>query len=142
MFLDFTAAFDVIDHSLLIAKLKAYGFSHSALTWVHSYLSNRTQQVYFNGSLSNCVTTSCGIAQGSCLGPLLFSIFINDFPHVFRKASVVMYADDATLFTAASRLPELNENLQHELNTVVDWVKKNKLVLNISKTKCMIFCNR
>lgn len=99
--------------SPLIAKLQAYDFLQSALALMHRYLSNR----FFYGIVSNSIT-SCCLAQGSCLGPLLFSIFINDFPYV-KKASV-MYADDATMFTAASTTPEFNGSLQHQSNTVVD----------------------
>lgn len=96
--LSFTAAYDVTDHFTL---LKCYSFSPSALTWVKSYLSDRTQQVFFNGSFSNCIRTSCSVPQGSCLGPPLFPIFINDLPYVVKNADVVLYADDSTLFCAS-----------------------------------------
>lgn len=72
MFLDFTAVFDATDYSLLIAKLKVCGFFQAVLAWKHSYLSNVTQQVFFNGNLSKWITTSCGLSQGSSLGPLNF----------------------------------------------------------------------
>ena len=68
--LDFTAAFDVIDHSILIAKLKYYGFSPLALAWMKSYLSGRIQRVFFNGSFSDSKKKFCGVPQGSRLGPL------------------------------------------------------------------------
>ena len=80
--LDFSAAFDVIDHKLLLNKLNAYGFEVGAVRWLESYLTNRTQLVYFNGSFSRTNSLVCGVPQGSCLGPLLFSIFINDLPCV------------------------------------------------------------
>ncbi len=105
--LDYTAAFDVIDHDILIAKLKCYGFLLTALDWIGSYLSNRKQRVFHNGSFSEAKNINCGVPQGSCLGPLSFSIFINDLPYVVDKANIVMYADDSTMFSAAHTLTEL-----------------------------------
>ena len=70
--LDFSAAFDIIDHSLFLEKRMCYGFTPPAILWIKSYLSNRTQRVFFNGSLSNKIQVESGIAQGSCLGSLLF----------------------------------------------------------------------
>ena len=78
--LDFGAAFDIIDHSLLLEKTMCYGFTPPAIIWIKSYLSSRTRRVFFNGSLSNIIQLESGIPQGSCLGPLLFSIFTNDMP--------------------------------------------------------------
>ena len=74
---DFSAAFDIIDHNLLLKKRMCYGFSTStsAISWIQSYLSNRIQWVFFNGSFSNVKQVKCGIPQGSSLGPLLFSMF-------------------------------------------------------------------
>lgn len=95
--LDFTAAFDLIDHELLIKKLVEYGFKSPANVWIENYLANRQQCVSFNGSLSNVETLKCGLPQGSCLGSLLYAVFINDLPKVLEKASVAMYADDTTI---------------------------------------------
>lgn len=76
--LDFSAAFDLRDHELLLMKLLAYGFKDSAVAFMKSYLTNRQQRVSFNGALSNIKTLQCGVPQGSCLGPLFYSIFVND----------------------------------------------------------------
>jgi hypothetical protein len=91
---DFSAAFDIIDHELLLGKLKCYVFKSAALCWMESNLSRRRQKVLFNGSISSSKDIHCGVPQGSCLGPLLYSIFTNDLPSVMNKARVVMYADD------------------------------------------------
>ena len=131
--LDFSEAFDIIDHALLIAKLKCYGFADTALSWMERYLSGRRQRVFFNGSLS----VLCGVPQGSYI---LFSIYTNDLPYVLEQTKVVMYADDATMFCAASTGKELTDVLCKELQTVSDWV--SELVLNITKTKCMVIGTR
>ena len=98
--LDFSAAFDVIDHDLLIGKLECYGFSPTAI-----------QQVYYTGSWSHSKVLDCGVPQGSCLGPLLYAIFTNDLPSVLCKATVQMYADDSTLYYAAKTVSELDNAL-------------------------------
>ena len=136
--LDFSAAFDVIDHDILIAKLTSYGFNSSAIQWFRSYLSDRSQRVYFNGAFSRCKSLDCGVPQGSCLGPLLFSIFTNDMPYVLSNARVTMFADDS-LYYAAPTCSELNQVLSCEISILFNWIKTNKLILNISKTKSIMF---
>lgn len=140
--LNFSADFDVIDHELLLGKLKCYGFNSPSLSWMESYLSRRRQNMLFNGSFSNSNDIHCGVPQGSCLGPLLYSIFTIDLPSVMNKARVVMYADDSTVYSAASECYELSDVLSSELRMVSEWVDMNKLVLNISKTKCFLFGSR
>ena len=115
---DFGAAFDIIDPALLIDKLYCYGFADTSLSWMESYLSGRKQRVFFNGSLSVSKDVLCGVPQGSCLGPLLFSTFTNDLPYVLEQTKVVKYADDPTMFCAASTCNELTEVLCKELQTV------------------------
>lgn len=100
---------------------------------------NRTQTVFFNGSHSEVRTVACGVPQGSCLGPLLYTIFTNDRPLVLNKASIAMYADDSTIYTSTRTTNELDTVLNSELHTVDEWVKRNKLVLNVSKTNCILF---
>lgn len=137
--LDFSAAFDVIDHVLFLGKLCAYGFDDTSVGWISSYLSNRTQRVIFNGTLSTVRRVICGVPQGSCLGPLLFSIFTNDLPLVLNNTSITLYADDSTLYAANSNLSILNSTLQNELDSIFNWVENNKLILNVTKTKCIVF---
>ena len=135
----FSAASDIIDHSLLLEKRMCYGFTPPAIMWIKRYLSNRTQRVFFNGNLSNIIQLEFGIPQGSCLGPLLFNFFTNNMPLTMSKARVSMYADDSTIYTSATTATEMTVTLNKELQLVSDCVKRNKLVLNISKTKSIVF---
>jgi hypothetical protein len=96
----------------------------------------------FNGSFSSSKDIHCGVPQGSFLGPLLFSIFTNDLLSVINKARVVMYADDSTIYSTASECNELTDVLSSELRMVSEWVDVKKLVLNISKIKCIVFGSR
>ena len=107
---DFSVAFDIIDHNLLSKKLLCYGFSTSAISWIRSYLSYRTQSVFFNGSFSNVKHVKCGVPQGSSLGPL-FSIFTNDLPLALNKACASRYADDSTIYASATTANEVTETL-------------------------------
>ena len=141
--LDFSAAFDIIDHDLLIKKLKAYGFRITAIELLRSYLSDRQQCVVFTHCcvthvLCNLITLECGIPQGSCLGPLLYSIFVNDIPYMLQNEGIVIYADDTTIFASSLSSEQVNKNLQKEIMLASEWVNENKLKLNVSKTKCLM----
>uniref|UniRef100_A0AAQ5ZG27 Reverse transcriptase domain-containing protein n=1 Tax=Amphiprion ocellaris TaxID=80972 RepID=A0AAQ5ZG27_AMPOC len=136
--LDMSAAFDLLDHDLLLEKLRAYGFQNSAIQWVKSYLSNREFTVFFNGSYSESRSLSCGVPQGSCLGPLLFSIFTNELPLILENATIVLYADDLTIYVSDHNLMNLNTRLNEELKVIEDWINENRLVINAKKTKCLI----
>uniref|UniRef100_A0A8C5PEC8 Reverse transcriptase domain-containing protein n=1 Tax=Leptobrachium leishanense TaxID=445787 RepID=A0A8C5PEC8_9ANUR len=96
IFLDFDKAFDTVDHSIPLQKRKNSGIGDHTLTWFQSYVSDRSQYVSISDSSSLPVT--CGVPQGSILGPLLFTIFINDLPNVCKASTVRMYADDTNLY--------------------------------------------
>ncbi len=138
IFLDFSAAFDILDHNLLLEKLEYYKFSPAALLWIKSYLNERQQTVYFNGSISETTQVKYGVPQGSCLGPLLYSIFTNDFPLVLKAAQIAMYEDDSTIYLAESMMENLNRNLNEEIATVMEWIESNQVILDVSKTMCMV----
>ena len=115
--IDFRKAFDLVDHQLLLKKLRIYKFSDMSLSLFKSYLDNRTQQVVINNSSSNTGEVMCGVPQGSILGPLLFLLFINDLPLSLTNCpiSVDLYADDTTLYSIALDKISLETNIQKAL---------------------------
>lgn len=98
VFLDLKKAFDRVNHQVLQTKLTHFNFSTDALSWFQSYLSNRTQRVSIDGVKFFSLHNHVGVPQGSILGPLLFSMYINDLPTVCLDLNVQMYADDAVIF--------------------------------------------
>ena len=142
--IDFRKAFDLVDHQLLLKKLRIYQFSDMSLSWFKSYLSNRTQQVVINDCSSVNGDVLCGVPQGSILGPLLFLLFINDLPLSLNDSpiSVDLYADDTTLYSSASDKTSLETNLQNVLDLVHIWCLENGMLINIEKTKLMLIASR
>ena len=135
---DFKKAFDLVDHDILLTKLGIYGIKNEPLSWFKSYLSQRQQQVSINNTKSSFRPVSCGVPQGSILGPLLFLLFINDLPPYTSNVSTDMYADDTTLYDVQSSQEVIDRNLQIALNKLHIWCKNNGMVLNAAKTKVML----
>ena len=94
LFIDLKKAFDTVDYEILLAKLNFYGLDGKELNWFKSYLENRRQYRKVNGKVSKTEVVNCGVPQGSCLGSLLFLVYINDLPNCLEKSNVSMYADD------------------------------------------------
>ena len=142
IFLDLSKAFDTLDHTILLDKLLYYGIRSTAYNLLRSYLANREQFVELNDTASKTLPIVTGVPQGSILGPLLFLIYINDFPLSSNFFKFIMYADDTTLYSQfdnariANHVIELEIN--NELTNINDWLKINKLALNIKKYKYMI----
>ena len=141
IFLDFSKAFDTINHDILLHKLSHYGIRGKALEWFRSYLSNRKQFVFLNGTSSTMQSLECGVPQGSLLGPLLFLIYINDFQYSSNVLSFILFADDSNIFLSHPDPHHLLAIVNTELKSVTQWVKANKLSLNVQKTKFMLFSN-
>ena len=111
IFLDLSKTFDTIDHSILLNKLTYYGLGGSSLNLLKSYLNNRSQYVKFENAKSDILSTNFGVPQGSVLGPLLFIIYINDFPKANKMFNFIMYADNTTLF---STIKSFNDNIPNK----------------------------
>ena len=139
VFLDYSKAFDCINHSILLQKLYHYGIRGSALEWFKSYLTDRKQFVYFNNTKSNYRDVTCGVPQGSILGPILFLIYINDIVNVSRLLFPILFADDSNVFYAGKDPDEMIKTMNNELEKLLVWLKANKLCLNVKKTHYMFF---
>ena len=147
MYLDLSKAINTIDHTILIDKLKYYGVHEINLKLFSSYLENRKQYTEIDNVKSNTSLITTGVPQGSILRPLLFIIYINDFAQATKLFNFLIYADDTTL---SSTLSTFNDNIHdqnletlinEELLKISEWLKINKLSLNVVKSKYMIFKN-
>ena len=141
MFIDLSKAFDTLSFEILIRKLRHYGVTDTDLRLLISYLTNRKHYVVFNNHKSDITEIKAGVPQGSILGPLFFSICINDLINISTKLRFLMYADDTTIYFNLEDFTHLNiENeINDEIEKIARWLKVNKLSLNVQKTKLMIF---
>ena len=142
VFLDFSKAFDTVNHDILFQKLEKYGIRGLALTWLKSYLYKREQFVVFEGVESDRCLTSCGVPQGSILGPLLFLLYINDISSVSTVMYMILFADDTNAFFTGSNLDEIFKMINDELPKIVTWLQANKLSLNVNKSHFIVFTRK
>ena len=138
IFLDIKKAFDTVNHDILLAKLKNYGVSGLALKWFESYLIGRKQQTRVGSRISDLVEILSGVPQGSILGPILFSIFINDLPTACIESTPYLFADDGALYFDNIKRGDY-ANVKLEIQSIFKWLQANKLALNNDKTKLLIF---
>ena len=134
--LDLSAAFDLVDHNLLLQKLKVYGLDEWFLTWVNSYLTDRHQAVWIDHTLSPFKSCPVGVPQGSNLGPLFFLIFYNDLPYSV-ECPVDAFADDSTMTVTGTNVEEIGSKLTENCQVVSNWMASNRLKLNPDKTHLM-----
>ena len=136
--IDFRKAFDLVDHTLLLKKLKYYKISEATISWFSSYLLGRKQKVFVNNSSSESENIICGVPQGSILGPLLFLIFINDLPLYIDNVLTDLYADDTTFYFIDTSQACIEQQLQTALFKLSEWCKENGMLINTTKTKVML----
>ena len=142
VFLDFSKAFDTVDHNILLQKMDKYGITGVELQWFEDYLSNRMQYVTYNNHKSSHEKIHCGVPQGSILGPILFLLYINDLTSVSEYCFSVLFADDTNMFITGKDMDTLCHQLNEYLRNVQEWLQCNKLSLNVLKTHYMIFTPR
>ena len=139
VFVDFRKAFDVVDHQLLLTKLRLYRVSDPSLSWFESYLSGRQQFVSIDGQRSDSLLIKqAGVPQGSVLGPALFLLFVNDIPLHLTNSTVDICADDTTITASAhfSNLCPMTQRLNSDLDAVQRWASRNKMFIK-KKTKAL-----
>ena len=142
--IDFSKAFDQIDHGLLLNKLLQYDrktIPNDFIVWLKSYLTDRTQQVVLNGCYSRKLNITSGVPQGSILGPYLFNIFVSDLSTVSDRSQIVKFADDTTILIPISKncVKEDCNLIGSEINNVILWATKNIMSINTNKSKILCF---
>ncbi|CAK1580211.1 unnamed protein product [Parnassius mnemosyne] len=141
IYTDYSKAFDRINHSRLLYKLKCVGISGDLLRWFSSYIENRTQAVVVNNYISSWVKIPSGVPQGSLLAPLLFAIFVNDINNCLCNSRLLCFADDMKIFSNISSLKDA-EALQNDLRNLLDYCTYNHLDLNPTKCSVVTFSRK
>lgn len=140
VFLDLAKAFDTVSADLLLRKMEASGIRGLALSWFHSYLSNRQQYVKIGDLASDLLPISFGVPQGSILGPTLFNLYINDLLYLpLTNGQIISYADDTVIIFHAKTWEKVYHYAEIGLRTIAETLNKNLLTLNLNKTKIINF---
>lgn len=139
VFLDLKKAFDTVNHNILISKLINFNLSRKSLSWFESYLKGREQCVTINDVRSAFLKIETGIPQGTVLGPILFSLYINDLPDVCPDIGLQMYADDTVVYASGKTCTLVAEKLNNNLDKIASWLASSCLTLNTKKTNSVCF---
>ena len=138
LFLDLSKAFDTVNHQILLDKLCNYGVRGRPHDWFASYLRDRKQFVQIGNQKSRLLEMTCGVPQGSTLGPLLFLIYINDIANSSNKLSFRLFADDANIFYTSDDINCIESVMNCEMTKVLNYCSINKLSVNMKKTNFML----
>ena len=141
-FVDLKKAFDTVNTRILINKLECAGIRGNVLKWCIDYLSNRSQCTFANNVKSMLLPVTCGVPQGSVLGPLFFLVYVNDIQNAVGECGIKLYADDTVLYQTGINCAEAENKLQNSVNKFKWWCDVNRLTINASKTKIMAFASR
>ena len=138
-YIDMKKAFDTVNHTILMLKLGKYGIRGKIKKLISNYLSNRVQKTRANGMTSGECEIRCGVPQGSVLGPLLFLLYVNDINNVIINSKIHMYADDTVIYISGKNINIMQKLIQKDLEKFTGWCTSNKLSVNTTKTRYMIF---
>ena len=138
IFIDFMQSFDCINHKLLLLKMRNMGFDLGSLCWFRQYLTDRTQLTMANGSLSSILPVTCGVPQGSVLGPILFLIFVNDITTHLQFCKSRQYADDTVLYHSLALSSDITK-VQTDSDTLLEWCRQNKMHINTEQTNVVVY---
>ena len=141
--IDLQKAFNTINHDILLKKLSIIGISDSTVKWFQSYLLNRKFTVNLKDYFYEVSSISCGVPQGSILGPLLFLIYVNDMPMAV-KCDLFLYADDTCLVFQSKNVKDIEKQLNEDFANICDWFVDNKLSIHFGedKTKSILFASK
>ena len=137
-FIDLEKAFDTVNHKILLQKLSYYGVKGNALHWLCDYITNRKQCVTLD-EISSYLPITCGVPQGSILGPLLFTIYINDMHKAVLNCTVYHFADDTNLIYSNKNIKTLRKMMSEDLRCINAWLCANRLSVNTTKTEFILF---
>ena len=139
VFIELRKPFGIVDHKILLSQMNHYGIKGIPYEWFKSYLTNRQQFTTVNNKQSELSSIEFSILQSSILGPLLFLICINDLSKVIICSSVHHFADDTNILYVSSSLKDITKKINHNLSNLVQWLRANKISLNVSETEIVMF---
>lgn len=142
VFLDLKKAFDTVNYNVLLSKLSNLNFSDTAMKWMESYLTIRRHSTRVGNKMSSFSNCTVGVPQGSVLGPLLFSLYVNDLPLVCPQVDTLMYADDTVILAHGRDRHEVATKLTVAMAKIATWLSGSCMTLNVSKTVCLYFSIR